>query len=148
MDTSSKRCMCRKGFTVPNPDINKEQFRCVRNVDINLMVGAGGSKPTMMSPAMISQSTKTPNFKVQALQGKCNDLHRPGMLGIALLSTCQVNKKLIMLLILSTLVRCVSENDCKGVANSKCNYDSAKSNWRNSFGHCECMKGKMRGTNC
>ena len=70
MDTSSKRCMCRKGFRIPNTDMNKEQFRCVRNVKTNIIVGTGGSNPTMIIPS------KNPhNFKVQALQGNCQLLY-------------------------------------------------------------------------
>ena len=65
MDTSSKRCMCRKGFRIPNNDMNKEQFRCVRNVETNIIVGGPGES----NPSMIIPSTKPQNFKVQALQG-------------------------------------------------------------------------------
>jgi hypothetical protein len=50
--------------------MNKEQFRCVRNVKTNIIVGTGGSNPTMIIPS------KNPhNFKVQALQGNCQLLY-------------------------------------------------------------------------
>ena len=56
--------MCRQGFKIPNTDMNKEQFRCVRNVETNIILNPRGSNPTMIIP-----SEKPQNFKVQALQG-------------------------------------------------------------------------------
>ena len=58
--------MCRKGFQIPNNDMNKEQFRCVRSVETNIILNPRGSNPTMIIP-----SAKPQNFKVQALHGNC-----------------------------------------------------------------------------
>ena len=65
MDISSKRCMCRKGFRVPEDDTNKEQFRCVRNKDIHSHP-ISGSNSVMANTPYSKQA-----FKVQALQGNC-----------------------------------------------------------------------------
>ena len=63
MDISSKRCMCRKGFRVPEDDTNKEQFRCVRNEDMHSHP-ISGSNSVMANTHYSNQA-----FKVQALQG-------------------------------------------------------------------------------
>ena len=63
MDISSKRCMCRKGFKVPEHDANKEQFRCVRNEDMHSHP-ISGSNSVMANTHYSNQA-----FKVQALQG-------------------------------------------------------------------------------
>ena len=68
MDISSKRCMCRKGFRVPEDDTNKEQFRCVRNEDMH-------SHPISGSNSVMANTPYSNHaFKVQALQGNL-ELH-------------------------------------------------------------------------
>ena len=64
LDSSSKRCMCRKGFRLLDPDINKEQFRCIRNVDPSL------NQDHMLSSEIVHPSASPQNFKVQVLQGE------------------------------------------------------------------------------
>ena len=64
LDSSSKRCMCRKGFRLLDPDINKEQFRCIRNVDPGL------NQDHILNSEMVHPSASPQNFKVQVLQGK------------------------------------------------------------------------------
>ena len=64
LDSSSKRCMCRKGFRLLDPDINKEQFRCIRNVDPGL------NHDHMLSSEIVHPSASPQNFKVQVLQGE------------------------------------------------------------------------------
>ena len=64
LDSSSKRCMCRKGFRLLDPDINKEQFRCIRNVDPGL------NQDHMLSSEIVHPSASPQNFKVQVLQGE------------------------------------------------------------------------------
>ena len=63
MDISSKRCMCRKGFRVPEDVPNKEHFRCVRKKDLHSHP-ISGSNSVMANTPYSNQA-----FKVQALQG-------------------------------------------------------------------------------
>ena len=44
----------------------------------------------------------------------------------------------------SKLVRCAREQDCMGIPHSKCNNGIRNSTWKNSIGHCECLKGRIR----
>ena len=64
LDSSTKRCMCRKGFRLLDPDINKEQFRCIRNVDPGL------NQDHISNSELVHPSASPQNFKVQVLQGK------------------------------------------------------------------------------
>ena len=64
LDSSSKRCMCRKGFRLLDPDINKEQFRCIRNVDPGL------NQDHVINSEIVHPSASPQNFKVQVLQGE------------------------------------------------------------------------------
>ena len=59
--------MCRHGFQVPDADLEKEQFRCVRRSDNkNEFTRTGGGDGLLM----INTGAKNNNFKIQALQGK------------------------------------------------------------------------------
>ena len=80
MDEASKRCMCRKGFRLLDPDINKEQFRCIRNV------GPGLNKAHSSESAIEHPSVSQSNFKVQALQGKENAYYLNFNINVAIIN--------------------------------------------------------------
>ena len=62
--------MCRKGFRLLDPDVNKEQFRCVLDVHPHL------NKGQLSGSTIAHPSASPPIFKVQALQGRLQSIER------------------------------------------------------------------------